>query len=438
MRRVRSFFGGIYPKSAKQSSASTPIQHLSAPETLVVPLLQHAGIEAKPVVAKGDEVRKGQLLAEAHGAVSAAVHSPVSGKVLAIEPRAHQSGHSITAIVIENDGNDTWVERSGHSDPVQLDAKTIIERIKEAGVVGMGGAGFPTGLKLVPPKGTTINHLIINGCECDPYATADVRLMIEYPEDVILGAQLMAKAAGARKVVIALQEDQTEAYRALKEKAGGIEIVTVPKKYPAGGEKQLVQAVTGREVPSGGMPHQVGALVHNAATAWAVAKALRDGEPSISRVITVSGGPIVQPQNFMVPIGASLGDLIRGAGGFRQTLGKVVVGGALMGGAQYDLQTPVIKTSTCVVAFSEQESHTPDPTPCIRCARCVDVCPANLLPLKLEAFGMNERFDDAREFGALDCIECGACSYICPAKRPLLQYIRFAKMEIIARDKKPS
>jgi electron transport complex protein RnfC len=438
MRRVRSFFGGIHPKDAKKSSSSTPIQHLSAPETLVVPLLQHAGLEAKPVVAKGDEVLKGQVIAEAHGAISAPVHSPVSGKVLAIEPRAHQSGHSITAIVIENDGNDAWVERNGHSDPIQLDAKTIIERISEAGVVGMGGAGFPTALKLVPPKGITLDYLIINGCECDPYSTSDARLLIEYPEDIILGAQLMAKASGARKIVIALAETASEAYAALKEKAGSIEIVTMPSKYPGGGEKQVIQCVTGREVPSGGMPHQVGALVQNVATAWTVARALRDGEPSISRVVTVTGGSVAQPQNLMVPMGASLEDLIQATGGFSQRPGKVVMGGAMMGGAQFDLQTPVIKTTTCVLAFSEAESRTPDATPCIKCARCVDVCPAQLLPLKLEAFGMNERFDDAREFGALDCIECGACDFICPAKRPLLQYIRFAKMEIIARDKKPS
>ena len=438
MRRVRSFFGGIHPKDAKKSSSGTPIEHLSAPETLVVSLLQHSGLEAQPVVAKGDEVLKGQVLAAAHGAVSAPVHSPVSGKVLAIEPRAHQSGQSITAIVIENDGNDTWVERSGHEDPVQLDAKTIIERIKEAGIVGMGGEGFPTAHKLVPPEGITLDYLIINGCECDPYSTADDRLMIEHSEDIILGAQLMAKVSGARKIMIALEDNTPEAYAALKEKAGAIEIVTMPSKYPGGGEKQLIQFLTGREVPSGGMSYQVGVLVQNVATAWAVARALRDGEPSISRVVTVTGKPIAQPQNFMVPIGTMLEDLIQAAGGFSQRPGKVVMGGALVGAAQYDLQTPVMKTTSCVIAFDEAESRTPDATPCIKCARCVDVCPAHLLPLKLEAFGMNERFDDAREFGALDCIECGACNYICPAKRPLLQYIRFAKMEIIARDKKPS
>ena len=438
MRRVRSFFGGIYPKDAKKSTASTPIQTLSAPETLVVPLLQHVGVEAQPVVAKGDEVLKGQLLADAGSAISAPVHSPVSGKVLAIEPRAHQSGHSVTAIVIENDGNDTWVEKSGHPDPVQLDAKAIIERIREAGIVGMGGAGFPTALKLVPPPGITPDYLIINGCECEPYSTSDDRIMVEYPEDIILGAQLMAKASGASKIIIAIEDNKPEAYASLKAKAGAIEIVLVPTRYPAGGEKQLIQYVTRREVPSGGMPYQAGAIVQNVATARAVALALRDGEPAISRVVTVIGDPIAQPGNYLVPVGMTLDDLIQATGGFTQTPGKVVIGGAMMGEAQFDLQTPITKMSGGVLALSEAESHTPDSEPCIRCARCVDVCPAQLLPLRLEAFGMNERFDDAREFGALDCIECGSCNYICPAKRPLLQYIRFAKMEIIARENKPN
>lgn len=438
MRRVKSFFGGTHPNDAKSSSAGTPIQALSAPETLVIPLRQHAGIEAKPVVAKGDEVLKGQLIAEAGGTISAPVHSPVSGKVVAIEPRSHQSGHSITSIVIENDGNDTWVETEGHPDPVQLDAKTILQKIREAGIVGMGGAGFPTAVKLVPPKGITLDYLIINGCECEPYLTCDDRLMVEYTEDIILGARLMAKVSGASSIIIAVEDNKPQAYDALREKAGNIAVVSLPTKYPQGGEKQLIQALTGREVPSNGLPYQAGAIVQNVATARAVAVAVREGKPLISRVVTVTGEAIKEPQNFMVSIGTTIETLIQAAGGFSQTPGKVVVGGPMTGGTQFDLTAPVTKTTSGVIAFREAESRTPDSSPCIKCARCVDVCPANLLPLKLEAFGINERFDDAHEYGALDCIECGACTYICPAKRPLLHYIRFAKMEIIARDKKPS
>ena len=438
MRRVKSFFGGIFPNDGKQSTSGTPIKTLSAPEQLVVPLLQHVGVEAKPLVAKGDEVLKGQLIAEPAGNVSAPVHSPVSGKVLAIEPRTNASGRTITSIVIENDGQETWVERETHFDPVQLDAATILDRIRQAGIVGMGGAGFPTALKLTPPKGTIIDYLIINGCECEPYLTADDRLMVEYPEEIILGAKLMAKVAGARNIIIAVEDNKPEAIAALKAKAGAIKVMSLPTKYPQGGEKQLVQAVTGREVPSLGLPFQAGVIVQNVATAWAVTKALRDGEPLISRVVTVTGSSIKEPQNFLAPIGTPLKVILEAAGGFSHTPEKVVVGGPMMGGAQFNLETSVTKTSSGVLAFAEGESRTPNSMPCIKCARCVDVCPANLMPLRLEAFGMNEQWDNAREYGALDCIECGCCTYICPSKRLLLHYIRFAKSEIIAKETKSS
>lgn len=438
MRRVKTFFGGIFPNDAKTSTSGTPIKTLAAPEKIVVPLLQHVGVEAKPVVAKGDEVLKGQLIAEPGGNVSAPVHSPVSGKVVAIEPKKNASGRTITSIVIENDGEENWVERETHHDPIQLDANTILERIRQAGIVGMGGAGFPTALKLTPPKGVAIDYLILNGCECEPYLTADHRLMVEHPEEIILGAKLMAKVAKARNIIIGIEDNKPDAIAALQEKAGAIKIVALTTKYPQGGEKQLVQALTGREVPSGGLPFQAGVIVQNVGTAYAVAKALRDGEPLISRVVTVTGTPIQEPQNFMVPIGATLKDVVEAAGGFTSTPEKVVVGGPMMGGAQFDLDTPISKTSSGVLAFAEGESRTPNSLPCIKCARCVDVCPANLLPLKLEAFGMNEQFDNAREYGALDCIECGCCTYICPSKRPLLHYIRFAKSEIIAKQTKTS
>lgn len=438
MRRVKSFFGGIYPDDSKKSTAEAPIEILAAPPTLVVPLLQHAGAEATPVVAKGDEVLKGQLLGQANGAVSAPVHSPVSGTVVAIEPRAHACGSSVTSIVIENNGEDKWVEKNSHHDPVQLDAATIRQRIADAGIVGMGGGGFPTALKLNPPNNIVIDYLIINGCECEPYLTADHRLMVEYSEEIILGAKLMAKASGAKKIIIAVEDNKPDALEALRRHAGAIEVISLPTKYPEGGEKQLIQAVTGREVPSGGLPFQAGAIVQNVATAWAVTKAVRDGEPSISRVVTVTGKTIKEPKNFLVPLGTPIEYLVEAAGGFNGTVGKVVVGGPMMGGAQFDLSAPVCKTVSGVLAFIEEESITPPVLPCIKCARCVDVCPANLLPLRLEAYGMNKMWDEAQRYGALDCIECGCCSYICPSKRPLLQYIRLAKREIVAKQKKPS
>lgn len=438
MRRVRAFFGGIHPNDNKQNTNSTPIKVLPAPAVVVVPLQQHAGREAKPLVAKGDEVLKGQLIAEAEGRISARVHSPVSGKVVAVEPRPSASGRPLTCVVIENDGEERWVEKEGHPDPVQLDAQTILQRIHGAGIVGMGGAGFPTAVKLAPPKEATIDYLLLNGCECEPYLTTDHRLMVEHAEEIVLGAKLMAKACGARKIIIGVEDNKPDAIAALREKAGAIEVAVLRTRYPQGGEKQLIQALTGREVPSGGLPFQAGCVVQNVGTAWAVAKALRDGEPLISRVVTVTGSAVAEPQDFLVPIGTPFKDLIEAAGGFAKTPGKVVAGGPMTGGAQFSLDVPVTKTIGGILAFAEGESTTPDSQPCIKCARCVDVCPANLLPLKLEAYGMNEQFDNAREYGALDCIECGCCTYICPSKRPLLHYIRFAKAEIIAREKRSS
>lgn len=438
MRRVKSFFGGIYPDDSKNRTAQAPIEILAAPQTIIVPLLQHAGAEATAIVAKGDEVLKGQAIGQANGVISAPIHSPVSGTVVAIEPRAHACGSSVMSVVIENDGEDKWVDLETHGDPVQLDAATIRERIREAGIVGMGGGGFPTVLKLSPPKGVTIELLIINGCECEPYLTADHRIMVENPEEVILGARLMAKASGAKRIVIAVEDNKPDAIKALRDHAGAIDVISLPTKYPEGGEKQLIQVLTGKEVPSGGLPFETGAIVQNVATAQAVARALLYGEPLISRVVTVTGKPITEPKNLRVALGTPISYVLEAAGGFSEATGKVVVGGPMMGGAQYNLDASICKTQSGVIAFKEEESATPPVLNCIKCARCVDVCPAKLLPLRLEAFGLNEMWDEAQEYGALDCIECGCCTYICPSKRPLLQYIRLAKSEIIAKQKRPN
>ena len=436
--RVKTFFGGIHPKYEKEGTAGSPIEILPAPETLVVSMDQHTGAPATPVVAKGDEVRVGQMIGEAAHGISAPVHSPVSGKVIAVESRLHPCGTARMAVVIENDGQDEWVERETHADPVQLDRETILQKIKDAGIVGMGGGGFPAAVKLSPPKNAVIDYLILNGSECEPYLTADHRVMVEYPDDVILGAKLMAKVCGARQIIIAVEDNKPDAISALQERSGAIKIVPVATKYPQGGEKQLIKAVTGREVPSKGLPFQAGAVVHNVSTALAVTKAVRDGEPSIMRVVTVTGSIVREPKNLLVPVGTPFEYLFEAAGGFSEKPGKVLVGGPMMGVTQIDLTTPIVKTVTGLVAISQAASETPEYIPCIKCARCVDVCPANLLPLRLEAFGMNEMWDEADEYGALDCIECGCCSYICPSKRPLLQYIRSAKREIAAANRRKS
>ncbi|MGI6149158.1 MAG: electron transport complex subunit RsxC [Firmicutes bacterium] len=433
---LKTFFGGIHPKYAKELTAESPVEILSAPETVVVPMLQHIGAPAVPTVKKGDEVLAGQVIGEATQPVSAPVHSPVSGKVVAVTDRPHVNGRSVLSVVIENDGENKWVELEPHPDPVQLDRSVILDKIRAAGIVGMGGAGFPTAVKLRPPKDAAIDVLLINGSECEPYLTSDHRLMLESAADVILGAKLLAKACGAKKIVIGVEDNKRDAVAELKKHAGAIEIVLLDTKYPQGGEKQLIKAVTGREVPSNGLPFQAGVVVQNVATAAAVAQAVRDGKPLVERIVTVTGSVINEPRNFLVPIGTPLHNLIEAAGGFTEEPGKVLVGGPMMGMAQHSLDAPVVKTVNGILALSKGEAVVPEPLPCIKCARCVDVCPVYLLPLRLEAFGMHEMWDEAKEYGAMDCIECGCCTYICPSKRPLLHYIRVAKNQIVAMSRK--
>lgn len=435
---VRTFFGGIHPNYAKELTAASPIEVLSAPETVVVPMLQHIGAPAVPTVKKGDEVLAGQVIGEAPQPISAPVHAPISGTVVAVTDRPHINGRSVLSVVIENDGQNKWIELESHPDPVQLDRDTILDKIRAAGIVGMGGAGFPTAAKLTPPKDAVIDYLILNGAECEPYLTSDHRLMLEHAEDVILGAKLMAKVCRAKKIIIGVEDNKMDAVAELQKFAGAIEIALLDTKYPQGGEKQLIKAITGREVPSNGLPFQAGVVVQNVATAVAVAQAVRDGKPLVERIVTVTGPAIKEPRNFLVPIGTPLQNLVEAAGGFTEEPGKVIVGGPMMGMAQVGLEAPIVKTSNGILALTKAESEEPDVMPCIKCARCVDVCPVYLLPLRLEAFGMNEMWDEAKKYGAMDCIECGCCTYICPSKRPLLQYIRVAKNQIVAASRKKS
>ena len=333
--RVKTFFGGIHPKYEKETTAGSPIEILPAPETLVVSMDQHIGAPATPVVAKGDAVRVGQMIGEAAHGISAPVHSPVSGTVIAVESRLHPCGSARMAVVIENDGQDEWVEKETHFDPIQLDKQTILRKIQGAGIVGMGGGGFPAAVKLSPPKNAVIDYLILNGSECEPYLTADHRVMVEYPDDVLLGAKLMAKACGARQIIIAVEDNKPDAISALQERAGAIKIVPVATKYPQGGEKQLIKEVTGREVPSKGLPFQAGAVVHNVSTALAVTKAVRDGEPSLMRVVTVTGSIVREPKNLLVPVGTPFEYLFEAAGGFTEEP-ENLVGGPMMGVTQID------------------------------------------------------------------------------------------------------
>lgn len=436
--KIKNFRGGVHPDYNKHLASDQPIKVLAAPKQVVIPMAQHIGAPAEPLVKKGDEVLLGQEIGKATKAVSASVHASVSGTVVAVEPRPTISGRSVLSVVIENDGRDVKAPMNGHSDPIQLSAQEIKQRIEAAGLVGLGGAAFPSAVKLNPPKDTKIEYLILNGCECEPYLTADQRVMEEYTEEVILGAKLLAKACGAEKIIIAIESNKPEALRKIRASAGSnaIEVVALVTKYPAGGEKQLIKAVLGREVPEHGLPAQVGVIVHNVGTAWAAARACSIGQPLIERVVTVTGDGIKEPGNFLVRIGTPFSEVIAAAGGFAGEPEKVIAGGPMMGLAQFDLDVPVVKGVSGILVLSRQTAKQFDPMPCIRCARCVDVCPVYLMPVRIEQMAMNSKWDDAKEYGAMSCIECGCCTYICPSKRGLLHWIRLAKAEIVAAQRR--
>ncbi len=430
--KPRNFRGGVHPSYNKHWTADQPIEVLPAPDEVIIPMAQHVGKAAEPLVKKGDYVKVGQIIGKICDAVCASVHSSVSGTVKAVEPRPTINGHSLLSVVIENDGKDETVEISGHPDPIQLSALEIQKRIEAAGIVGLGGAGFPTIVKLSSASNHKIDYLIINGSECEPYLTADHRIMVEYTDEVILGAKLLAKASGAEKIIIAIEENKPECIKKLTEAAGSgaIEVVPVVTKYPAGGEKQLIEAVCNRQVPFNGRPYNVGVVVQNVGTAWAVAQACLNGRPLIERVVTIAGDVVKEPGNFMVRIGTPFAKVIEAAGGFSDQPAKVLSGGPMMGLTQYNLEVPVVKGVAGILAFSKNMVKQHDPMPCIKCSRCVDVCPVSLMPIRIELFAINGMWDEAREYGAMDCIECGSCTYICPSKRGLYHWIKLAKNEI--------
>ncbi|HHT36976.1 MAG TPA: electron transport complex subunit RsxC [Firmicutes bacterium] len=433
MVKIFNFRGGVHPDYNKDITSDKPIKVLPAPQQVVIPLTQHTGAPAEPTVKKGDEVLLGQEIGRASHAVSASVHASVSGTVVAVEPRPTINGRSVLSVVIDNNGRDARAPMSGHDDPIQLSAEEIRKRVESAGIVGLGGAAFPTSVKLNTPADCKIDYLLINGSECEPYLTADQRVMEEYTEDVILGAKLIAKASGAEKIIIAIEANKPEAIRKMQALAGSnqIEVVALAVKYPAGGEKQLIKAVLGREVPEHGLPSMCGVLVQNVETAWATAKACKTGQPLIERVVTVSGDGIKEPNNFLVRIGTPFREIIEAAGGFTGEPGKVIAGGPMMGLAQFDLDVPMVKGVSGILVFSQKMVKQYEPIPCIKCARCVDVCPVYLMPVRIELFAMNGMWDEAEDYGAMDCIECGCCTYICPSKRELLDWIRVAKTEIV-------
>jgi electron transport complex protein RnfC len=443
-RTIWSFHGGLHLDDHKVASNGGTVQAVPLPARLTLPLQQHIGQVAEPVVQVGDTVRKGQIVARAADYVSAPLHAPSSGRVVEIGPLPipHPSGLSDTCIVIEPDGEDAWDELPPPlPDYRSVDAADLRERIRWAGIVGLGGAAFPTAVKVNVSGQRPIDTLVINAAECEPYITCDDLLMRERAGDVVDGIGILRHLVGARECLIGIEDNKPEAaaalHRAIEDRhEQGIEIVVVPSIYPSGGEKQLIQLLTGEEVPSQGLPAAIGVLCQNVATAAAVADAVLRGRPLIERIVTVTGQGVARPGNFRVPLGAPASFVIEQAGGYSGHMRELILGGPMMGFALHTDQVPITKAANCLLAASPEEAPPPEPErPCIRCGACASVCPAVLLPQQIYWYARARDFDKAQDYHLFDCIECGCCAYVCPSKIPLVHYYRFAKTEIWAQER---
>jgi electron transport complex protein RnfC len=438
MKIISSLFfgiGGIHPNDSKKATAGQPSVVLPVPPLLAVSLSQHLGAPSKPLAKKGDAVLKGQPIADSNGFVSSRVHAPTSGKVVFVGPRMTASGKVATVIEIEADGLDQpGVAERPADDWTSLPPRELIERIHQAGIIGMGGAGFPTHVKLSPPPGKTIQTLILNGAECEPFLTADHRLMLEQAESIITGIGVLQRIFKDAQVRIAIEDNKPDALDALTRAAekltGDIQIVRLRTAYPQGAEKQLIYSITGREVPSGGLPMDIQTLVENVATAKAIGEAVIHGQPLIERLLTVTGPALVQPRNIRARIGTPFRDLIAFCGGPRGPIGRLICGGPLMGIAQSSLAGAVTKTTSGLLVLPPPREALFSSMPCISCGRCVAACPMRLLPSTLSEASEAEQDSVAEEFNVLDCIECGCCAYVCPAHRPMVQHMRRAKIRV--------
>lgn len=430
--------GGVHPPENKFSADKT-IEVLPLPEQVVIPISQHIGAPAAAVVAKGDKVVVGQVIAKAAGFVSANIHSSVSGTVASLDPVLDSTGYKKPAITITVEGDEWSAEIDRSPDlkkDINLSAEEIVAKVNEAGIVGLGGATFPSHVKLSVPKGKKADVLIINGVECEPYLTSDHRLMLEKADELMVGISILKKALGVERALIGVENNKPDAIAHLKQIAAGytgIEVYALKVKYPQGGEKQLIKALINREVPSGGLPIDVGTVVHNVGTAFAVYEAVQKNKPLVERVVTVTGKKLENPGNFIVRIGSPISKLIEAVGGLPDDTAKVVNGGPMMGKALSTIEAPVTKGTSGVILFPANESLRPEVQPsCIRCGKCISACAMGLEPyllIRLSQRKMTERMEEER---ILDCMECGSCSYVCPANLPLLDYIRLGKGDVSA------
>ncbi len=438
--RPLTFPRGIHPRDHKEATNAKLIEDGPLPDVIILPLQQSAGACCLPAVDSGDKVLVGQKIGDSEALIAAPIHSPVSGTVKAIEPRPHHTGLKLSSVVIESDGQQKHVECKGLSANPSPDE--IRRKVRDAGIVGLGGAAFPTQVKLDPPKGQEIVSLIINGCECEPYLTGDHRIMVEEPEQILDGMLLLMKAVEAENGYIGIETnkpDAIEAMIAVTEKYPDIEVIALEEKYPQGSEKQLIEAILDVQVAPNMLPCSVGALVQNVATSIAVSKACRDGLPLVERVITVSGNGIATPKNLRVAVGTRVSDVIDFCGGTRDQVVKLILGGPMMGTTLVGREAPVVKGTSAILALTNDEIAKVDVHPCIKCGKCVEVCPMLLLPYRFGAMVEFGVFDELEDNHIFNCIECGSCAFICPSQLPLVQYIKLGKYSLAqSREKSRS
>ena len=433
---AQAFFGGVHPHDMKAATNEKAIEQLAPPAQVVIPMSMHFGAPCTPLVKAGDHVKVGQKIGEFHG-LGAPIHASVSGTVKAVEPRPYSMGGNITSVVIENDMQDEVSEEvQAPADPNALSVEEMIERVKNAGIVGMGGATFPTHVKITSGIGK-VSTVIINGAECEPYITGDHRTMLERPEEIIGGAKFLAKMFGVDKVIIGVEDNKQNGIDAMNKviAAEKAPVVVEPLRcrYPQGGEKQLCQAITGRQVPPGGLPADIGCAVFNINTTCAIYRALTTGMPVVRKVVTVSGSGVVEPKNLECPIGTPVTNLLDACGGLKDSTFKLIAGGPMMGMAQYTADIPVAKGTGAILAFAADEEKTVENPQCIRCGKCVSVCPMHLEPLFMYQYASKGMVEELNAAHIMDCMECGACSYICPARMHLTHMFKTGKQ--LVKDK---